>query len=221
MPPLNPFLAAFFRSPLPSQCTPTAHHILLVPATDVLLTSRDTEGGASISETIGSEEFLGSHVLRIPSAKSANAGGKDVHNLREIRGKAKPYNTVNGRSVVIKDNLVYSNKGRTALVETVVPHLVSARAPANCGFARIQEPRTCEPPAGRNMVLRHTRTPIMADLLYLPPTCGILGGGQSCAGPTAAAQCPGPYRFRERVVGREGTGKWAVLATEEGHRELP
>ncbi len=115
MQPLNPFLSAFFKSPLPSQCSPTAHHILLVPTTDVLLTSRDTEsGGASFSDLVGSEEFLGSHVLRIPSIKAVTAGGKDaVQNLREMRGKAKPYNTINGRSVVIKDNLVYSNKGNT------------------------------------------------------------------------------------------------------------
>ncbi len=113
MQPLNPFLAAFFKSPLPAQCSPVAQHILLVPATDVLLTSRDTETGASFSDLVGSDEFLGSHVLRIPGAKAAPAaGGKEaVQNLREMRGKAKPYNTINGRSVVIKDNLVYSNRG--------------------------------------------------------------------------------------------------------------
>ncbi len=111
MPPLNPFLSAFFRSTLPSQCSPTAQHILLVPTTDALLTSRDTESGAS-SDLVGSEEFLGSHVLRIPGAKPVTAGGKDpVQNLREMRGMARPYNTINGRSVVMKDNFVYSNKG--------------------------------------------------------------------------------------------------------------
>ncbi len=115
MQPLNPFLAAFFKSPLPAQCTPVTHHILLVPTTEALLTSRDTESGSS-SDFIASDEFLGSHVLRIPGAKpGAAAGGKDaVPNLREMRGKAKPYGTINGRSVVIKDNLVYSNRGTCA-----------------------------------------------------------------------------------------------------------
>lgn len=126
MQPLNPFLAAFFKSPLPSQCSPVQHHILLVPTTDVLLSSRDAEAapGSSAAETVSAEEFLASHVLRIPDpAKPAGgsgatgaaggaAGGKDsTPNLREMRGKAKQYNTINGRNVVIKDNVVYTNKG--------------------------------------------------------------------------------------------------------------
>lgn len=116
--PLNPFLAAFFRSALPSQCTPISSHILLVPTTEVLLTCRDVESGISFSELPNLDEFLASHVIRMPNARvaaaAANAaGGKDgVVNLREMRGKAKPYGTFNGRSVVIKDNMVYSNKGR-------------------------------------------------------------------------------------------------------------
>jgi hypothetical protein len=32
--------------------------------------------------------------------------------MRENRGKAKQYTTINGRTVVIKDAYVYSNKGR-------------------------------------------------------------------------------------------------------------
>jgi len=116
MQPLNPFLSAFFKSSLVSQCTPVNHHILLVPTTDVLLTSRDAETGALFSEIVGSEEFLGSHVLRAPTANGAAAGGKDaVPNLREMRGKAKQYSTLNGRNVVIKDNFVYGNKGAAVL----------------------------------------------------------------------------------------------------------
>lgn len=123
MQPLNPFLAAFFRSPLPSQCSPVQHHILLVPTTDVLLTSREAEAtpGSSVTETVSTDEFLSSHVLRIPDpakpSGSANGsgttgGGKDsTPNLREMRGKAKQYNTINGRNVVIKDSVVYTNKG--------------------------------------------------------------------------------------------------------------
>lgn len=134
MQPLNPFLAAFFKSPLPSQCTPVQHHVLLVPTTDVLLNAREAEAapGTPIAETVSAEEFLASHVLRIPdptkppqstsaggssntaagTGGGATGGGKDATpNLREMRGKAKQYNTINGRNIVIKDNVVYTNKG--------------------------------------------------------------------------------------------------------------
>lgn len=129
MQPLNPFLSAFFKSALPSQCTPVHLHvgnddnvqsivhrlislqILLVPTTEVLLTSRDRETGALYADLAGSEDFLGSHVLRIPANHAATAGGKDAPNMRENRGKAKQYTTVNGRTVVVKDAYVYSNKG--------------------------------------------------------------------------------------------------------------
>lgn len=126
MHPLNPFLAAFFKSPLPSQCQPVQHHVLLVPTTDVLLTSREAEAppGAPVAETVSTEEFLASHVLRIPdpirppgSGSGATGGGtasggkESTPNLREMRGKAKQYNTINGRNVVIKDNIIYTNKG--------------------------------------------------------------------------------------------------------------
>ncbi|KZL63545.1 vps9 domain protein [Colletotrichum incanum] len=119
MQPLNPFLAAFFRSSLPSQCTPVYHHILLVPTTDVLLTCREIESGSTFHEVITSEEFLASHVLRIPASNTAAAaGGKDAaQNLRELRGKAKQYQTINGRTVVIKDTHVYSNKGFKSLAQ--------------------------------------------------------------------------------------------------------
>jgi hypothetical protein len=50
-------------------------------------------------------------VLRVPAHNAATAGGKDVPNMRENRGKAKQYTTVNGRTVVVKDAYVYSNKG--------------------------------------------------------------------------------------------------------------
>ncbi|TDZ22146.1 UPF0507 protein [Colletotrichum orbiculare MAFF 240422] len=122
MQPLNPFLAAFFRSSLPSQCTPVHHHILLVPTTDVLLTSRETEAGSTFNEVINSEEFLASHVLRIPASNTAAAAGvKDgAQNLRELRGKAKQYQTVNGRTIVIKDAHVYSNKGFKSLAQALL-----------------------------------------------------------------------------------------------------
>ncbi|KAM0433264.1 hypothetical protein ACHAPT_004138 [Fusarium lateritium] len=117
MQPLNPFLAAFFKSSLPSQCTPVHHHILLVPSTDVLLTFRETESGSAPAEVIASEDFLASHVLRVPAPNGA-AGSKDgAQNLREVRGKAKQFSTLNGKSVVIKDAFIYSNKGFKTLAQ--------------------------------------------------------------------------------------------------------
>lgn len=114
MPPLNPFLAAFFKSSVVAQCSPVQHHILLVPLTDVLLTHHDSENGLPAAEAVASDEFLTSHVLRIPSP-AAPAAGKDrdalAQNLRDLRGKAKQFSTLNGRSVVVKDSFIYSSKG--------------------------------------------------------------------------------------------------------------
>lgn len=125
MQPLNPFLSAFSKSPFLAQSTPAQQHILLVPSTDVLLDSRDQETGAPLTASIASEEFLGSHVLRIPVSKGSAgqvAGGKDAAapNLREMRGKPKVYNTINGRSIVIKDNYIYTNKGSAASFPSTV-----------------------------------------------------------------------------------------------------
>ncbi|KAK0618095.1 hypothetical protein B0T17DRAFT_495678 [Bombardia bombarda] len=123
MQPLNPFLSAFSRSPFLAQCSPSQQHILLVPLTEVLLDARDSETGTPLSASIATDEFLGSHVLRIPSTKGQGPGGKEIMpNLREMRGKPKVYNTVNGRSIVIKDNYIYSNKGFKALAQANLLH---------------------------------------------------------------------------------------------------
>ena len=103
---INPFLRAFFKSNIPSQCNPISHHILLVPTTECLLTGRDRDANnATYADVASSEDFLSSHVLRI-SAPQAGDGS-----FRDSRGKAKQYNTLNGRSVVVKESFVYSNKG--------------------------------------------------------------------------------------------------------------
>ncbi|KAF1944573.1 hypothetical protein EJ02DRAFT_371527 [Clathrospora elynae] len=112
MPPvLNPFLRAFFRSALPSQCQPVQHHVLLVPTTEVLLTARDKESGTLYIDLSGSEDFLASHVLRVPGGVGPNNHVKDAGSFRETRGKAKQFNTANGKAVIVKDAFVYSNKG--------------------------------------------------------------------------------------------------------------
>ncbi|KAK4235522.1 hypothetical protein C8A03DRAFT_36633 [Achaetomium macrosporum] len=123
MQPLNPFLSAFSKSPILGQCLPPQQHILLVPTADVLLNSRDTETGAPLVASIASDEFLASHVLRIPIPKAQANGGKDAaQNLREMRGRPKVYNTFNGRSLVIKDNCIYTNKGFKSLVQANLLH---------------------------------------------------------------------------------------------------
>ncbi|KAF2088939.1 hypothetical protein K490DRAFT_72611 [Saccharata proteae CBS 121410] len=114
MHPLNPFLRAFFRSTLPAQCSPAHHHVLLVPTTEVLLSSRDRESHALYADLSSSEEFLASHVLRIPGGIPPSSAGKEG-TFRENRGKAKQYSTANGRTVIVKDTYVYSNKGFKSL----------------------------------------------------------------------------------------------------------
>ncbi|CUS13939.1 unnamed protein product [Tuber aestivum] len=111
MPLLNPYLRSFFRSTLPAQCTPVQDHILLVPTTDILTNTRDRETGSLYSDLAGSDEFLGSHVLRVPSGGSTSP----MVGSRENRGKARQYTTFNGRTVVVKDSWVYSNKGFRSL----------------------------------------------------------------------------------------------------------
>ena len=112
MQPLNPYLRAFFRSALPAQCQPISHHILLVPTTDILLNSKDRESNTTYADLAGTEDFLSSHVLRVPGGGPPLSGsGKDGSNARENKSKAKQFSTINGRTVVVKDAFVYSNKG--------------------------------------------------------------------------------------------------------------
>ncbi|KAK1150240.1 hypothetical protein N8T08_000142 [Aspergillus melleus] len=116
MHPLNPFLRAFFRSTVPGQCVPIENHVLLVPVTESLTGSRDRESSLLYSDLVVSEEFLGSHTLRIP-ASNGPAGAKDDSNVRDSRGKAKQVPTANGRTVIIKESSVYSNKGFKSLTQ--------------------------------------------------------------------------------------------------------
>ncbi|KAF2401167.1 hypothetical protein EJ06DRAFT_548322 [Trichodelitschia bisporula] len=119
--PLNPFLRAFFRSALPSQCSPVQHHILLCPTTDLLLTARDRETHVLFSDLSSSEDFLASHVLRVPGGVAPSGPGKDT-SFRDSRSKAKQYATLNGRSVIVKDAFVYSNKGFKSLNQVQLLH---------------------------------------------------------------------------------------------------
>lgn len=80
--------------------------ILLVPTTECLLTGKDRETDSSFADLAVSEDFLASHVLRISGPTSPGS-----NNVRDNRGKAKQFNTVNGRTIVVKESFVYSNKG--------------------------------------------------------------------------------------------------------------
>ena len=130
---LNPFLRAFFKSALPAQCNPVNNHvsilpsqgdlanwqvylseatakmlqILLVPTTECLLTGKDRETNSTFADLAGTEEFLASHVLRI-----SGPTGPGSNNVRDSRGKAKQFITINGRTIVVKESFVYSNKGK-------------------------------------------------------------------------------------------------------------
>jgi hypothetical protein len=92
--------------------------ILLVPTTELLLTSRDRETQVLYSDLVSSEEFLASHVLRVPGAAAAasvqakGGPGSGTSDFRESRSKPKQFTTLNGRTVIVKDTYVYSNKGR-------------------------------------------------------------------------------------------------------------
>ncbi|OAX85241.1 hypothetical protein ACJ72_00363 [Emergomyces africanus] len=84
--------------------------ILLVPITESLVNGRDRDSNLAYTDLVSSEEFLGSHVLRITSPIGSTAS-KDGSNVRDSRGKARQITTVNGRTVVIKETTVFSNKG--------------------------------------------------------------------------------------------------------------
>ena len=82
--------------------------ILLVPITEVLLTNKDTETDLPLIELVKNEDFIGSHVIKVnPEAENV----REMGNVRESRNKAKQYLTLNGKTVVIKESFVYSNKG--------------------------------------------------------------------------------------------------------------
>ena len=109
--PLNPFLRALFKSTVPGQAVPVQNHVLLVPTTESLLNGKD-ETGKRYTELVQDEDFIASHVVRI-----TQPAGNDAPNVRDNRGKAKTYPTVNGRTVIIKEHMVYSNKGFKQLTQ--------------------------------------------------------------------------------------------------------
>src|ERR1700761_6626237 len=106
MPVLNPFLRALFQSSVLGHALPSQNYVVLVPTTESLLYGQDREIGRTYADQVEDEDFLGSHILRIIPGTVAKEG-----NVRDSRAKAKNYSTVNGRTVILKENTVYSNKG--------------------------------------------------------------------------------------------------------------
>lgn len=115
MPVLNPFIRALFQSSVLSQALSAQNYVLLVPTTDSLINGQDKDSGKKYADLVDDEDFLGSHILRIIQDHNA----KD-HSVRESRAKAKTYTTVNSRSVIIKENMVYSNKGFKSLTQAQI-----------------------------------------------------------------------------------------------------
>ena len=78
----------------------------MVPTTEILLTSRDRETNTLYADLAGTEDFLASHVISVSGEIGPGNGS-----VRDNRGKARQFTTVNGRTVTIKELFVYSNKG--------------------------------------------------------------------------------------------------------------
>ena len=81
-----------------------------MPTTEVILTHKDRDSGSPLRDIVSTDEFIASHVLRAGDA-GLQEGNKDSGGVRDSRGKAKQFTTINGRTVVIKESFVYSNKG--------------------------------------------------------------------------------------------------------------
>ncbi|KAL8729303.1 MAG: hypothetical protein Q9166_004800 [cf. Caloplaca sp. 2 TL-2023] len=116
--------------------------ILLVPTTEVLLTSKDRETNVLYSELTSSEEFLASHVIRTSGVQEPANG-----NVRDSRGKAKQYSTINGRTLVVKESFVYSNKGITLVIQRLMCAIDLLK---NAGFKNINQAQ------------------LLSDVLYYP-----------------------------------------------------
>jgi ankyrin repeat protein len=114
MPVLNPFLRALFQSSVLGHALPAQNYVLLVPTAESLIYGVDRETGKRYVDQGEDEDFLAAHILRVPPPT-----GKDT-NVRDARGKAKTYPTVNARTVIVKENAVYTNKGFKQLTQAQI-----------------------------------------------------------------------------------------------------
>lgn len=125
MPALNPFLRALFQSSVLGHALPAQNYVVLVPTSESLLYGLDRDTGKRYADQIEDEDFLGSHVLRIP------LGAAREGNIRDGRGKAKTYPTVNARTVIVKESVVYTNKGFKLLTQAQILQDALYHSPGN------------------------------------------------------------------------------------------
>ena len=125
MPALNPFLRALFQSSVLGHALPAQNYVVLVPTTESLIYGVDRESGKRYADQVEDEDFLGSHILRIPPGAAKDG------NIRDGRGKAKTYPTVNQRTVIVKESVVYTNKGFKVLTQAQILQDALYHSPGN------------------------------------------------------------------------------------------
>ncbi|EXJ85214.1 hypothetical protein A1O3_05889 [Capronia epimyces CBS 606.96] len=126
MPVLNPFLRALFQSSVLGNALSAQNYVLLVPTTESLLYAQDHDTHKRFADQVEDEDFLGSHILRVLPPAAGKEG-----NVRDTRSKAKTYATVNGRSVILKENVIYTNKGFKQLTQASLLTDILYYAPGN------------------------------------------------------------------------------------------
>jgi hypothetical protein len=84
--------------------------------------------------------------------------------MRESRGKAKQYTTINGRTVVVKDAFVYSNKGCFSIFRSKGEVLTF--------YHRLQDAQPGAVVGRYNLVSRLARASAMVGILHLEASVG-------------------------------------------------
>lgn len=111
-PPPNPFLQALFikSNSLLKHCGPSTSIVILAPVSSSL-NATDADTGLVYGDNL-TDEFVQSHVLRIAHAKD------------EVleRGKARVYFTINGKTMVIKDDVIFPHRGFKGVREVKLLH---------------------------------------------------------------------------------------------------
>lgn len=125
MPALNLFLRALFQSSVLGHALPAQNYVVLVPTSESLIYGLDRDTGKQYADIVEDEDFLGSHILRIPPGVAKEG------NIRDGRGKAKTYPTVNARTVILKESTVYTNKGFKQLTQAQILFDILYHSPGN------------------------------------------------------------------------------------------
>lgn len=182
MPVLNPFLRALFQSSVLGHALPSQNYILLVPTTESLLYAQDSETGKRYADQVDEEDFLGSHILRI----TPNATPKEG-NVRDSRGKAKNYATVNGRSVILKENIVYTNKGFKHLTQALLLTDVLFYSPG---------------PDAQQWLVYYITKPLTGAFEALPIKPAIIGENRTLVpAPASSSEPPAPKKKDVKTFG--------------------